>query len=643
MCRWHYLLYCSGVSYLLSGRSATLNDTQAALEAAESSLKGAHEEIVATANSAEMAIDEWESRCRELESRVSSLTAQLESGNATSSVDAETPAVAKLREEADRYKIENASLLSEKERLVGLLHERENDLKEAADAVEFQITNSVSEKAADLASEALRKHVDELRSSLQVTQQDYLEMQEARLAAEDEAELLREDLAALLGMKNTPETQGEVRRQALQFKQEFRRKERAELVGLKDALANALDRLEAAHEEHSAAEERISRISLQASIYEQELVSAKSDLNLLTEKLDEMRQSESSQRESMEYRISELQNECQALQKQNASALRALANELSQVTMERDRLMKALKGSERNKDSFVQSTLGREPSGSTSDLQAELNKLRLEKAHLLNSVSDEAAAVERRIREARAASKSIAEAEVIVERELRMSTEQALKELMTELEGLKAKGNGSESEQGNDHEHLEALRQEIQALHEQNMSLAQDITRVEEELQSCQETARDEKKKLTEELRKAMTRNSQLEREGRQEAEFYTEMARLRNRDNGLPSKRQDSNPADDQDSHESKFDDGSQSVRQCYDETKKLTERMAQDRAVYLKLVEEHDELLAVLAKKSMLLRTVQSALERAGGKDAIKQAVSEANKRALEELGVSVEFDEE
>ena len=620
-----------------------MNETQSALETAKSNLNDAHEELVTTANNADLAIDEWESRCRELESRISSLTTQLETTHASSSADAEASSLVGAQEELDRYKIENATLLAEKERLVGLLHERENDLKEAVNAVEFQITNTVSERAAALASEALRKHVDELRSSLQVTQQDYLEMQEARLAAEDEVELLREDLAALLGMKNTPETQSEVRRQAIQLKEEFRRKERAELVGLKDALANALDRLEAAHEEHSAAEERISKISLQASIYEQELVSAKSDLNLLTEKLDEMRQAESSQRESMEYRITELQNEHDVLQKQNTSRLRALQNELSQVTMERDRLMKALKESERNKDSFFQSTLGREPSGSPSDLQAELNKLRLEKAHLLNSVSEEAAAVERRIREARAASKSIAEAEVIVERELRLSTEQSLKELQTELEGLKAKANGNESDQSNDHEHLESLRLEIQALHEQNMSLAQELTRVEEELHTYQETARDEKKKLTEDLRKAMTRNTQLEREGRQEAEFYTEMARLRNRDYGSPSKRQDNNPADDFDSHESKLGDGSQSVRQCYDETKKLTERMAQDRSVYLKLVEEHDELLAVLAKKSMFLQTVQSALERVGGKEAIEQAVTEANQRALEELGVAVEFGEE
>ncbi|GKY97940.1 hypothetical protein MPSEU_000752000 [Mayamaea pseudoterrestris] len=604
----------------------------------KATLEEAQVELASTSNNAELAIDQWESRCRELDTRIFELTSQLELLQATASTASSTAA---LDSEIERLRNDNANLLTEQQRLVGLIHERENDVKEATAAVEFQITNSVSERATALASEALRKHVDELRSSLQVTQQEYLDAHDARLAAEDEAELLREDLAALLGMKNTPETQGEVRRQALNLKVEFRRKERMELIELKDSLANALDRLEASHEEQLAAEERISKTSLQATIYEQELVSTKGDLNMLVETLDEMRQAESTQREAMEYRISELRNEYQVLQKQKLLQVGALQNELSQITMERDRLMKALKESERHKDSFFQSTIGRESmaSGSPTSLQTELAKLRLEKAHLLNSLSEEAANVERRVRDARAVSKSVAEAEVIIEREMRMSAEKALDELRSEMIASRH-ANGDDANhhaRDIDFEHMEALRQEIQALHEQNMSLAQDITRLEDQLHSSQESARNEKRKLTEELKTAMTRNVQLEREGRREAEFCSELARLGQHEN--VNKRRADNPASDDenenDNQDVKRDEALRQIKQYYDETQRLNERLAHDRAVYLELLSQHDDLLAVLAQENAMRKCIEAALEKVGGKPALEQALMEASSGSMAEHG--------
>lgn len=550
-----------------------------------------------------------------------------------------------LREEHDALQVEY-------KRIERNLQDRENDLKEAHDAIEFQITNSVSDKATALACEALRKHVEELRSTLQITKKDYTDAQEARMAAEEQVEDLRENLAALLGIQNTPENQGEIHRQVIHLNEAFRRKERSELIELKDALLNATERLEEYRTEQMATEERLSKASLQASMYEQELITAKSDLHMLTEKMDEMRQSESSQREALEYRITELETDIQVLHKQNSSMIEQLQSELSQVSMERDGMLKALKESERNKESFFQTKGGRDSSSSESDIQAELTKLRLEKARLLNSVAEEAAKVERRIREARTTANSVAEAEIIVEKELRMSAEKALAELSAELDSMKNSHDevDRKSLYGADEENLDELRACINDLEDRNAALSEEITRVSEELQTQAQNARDEKVKLMEELKVAKTRHIQLDRDGRREAEFHSELARLRNRENGGSSrKQQPDNPAaefdhneenDDDERQDHKSMDGDDDIGLMYDETKKLKERLTADRTVYQQLVRQHDALLTTLTRQTILRRSVQSTLQRIGGDEALEEALQQAREMAESELNVSVDF---
>lgn len=550
-----------------------------------------------------------------------------------------------LREEHDALQVEY-------KRIERNLQDRENDLKEAHDAIEFQITNSVSDKATALACEALRKHVEELRSTLQITKKDYTDAQEARMAAEEQVEDLRENLAALLGIQNTPENQGEIHRQVIHLNEAFRRKERSELIELKDALLNATERLEEYRTEQMATEERLSKASLQASMYEQELITAKSDLHMLTEKMDEMRQSESSQREALEYRITELETDIQVLHKQNSSMIEQLQSELSQVSMERDGMLKALKESERNKESFFQTKGGRDSSSSESDIQAELTKLRLEKARLLNSVAEEAAKVERRIREARTTANSVAEAEIIVEKELRMSAEKAVAELSAELDSMKNSHDevDRKSLYGADEENLDELRACINDLEDRNAALSEEITRVSEELQTQEQNARDEKVKLMEELKVAKTRHIQLDRDGRREAEFHSELARLRNRENGGSSrKQQPDNPAaefdhneenDDDERQDHKSMDGDDDIGLMYDETKKLKERLTADRTVYQQLVRQHDALLATLTRQTILRRSVQSTLQRIGGDEALEEALQQAREMAESELNVSVDF---
>jgi hypothetical protein len=588
------------------------------LEQTASALKDAQEALTTTSSSAELAIDQWESRCSELELRV-------------------------------------AGLQSEVKRLESLVQERDNDLKEARDAAQFQHTNEMSERAVALASDALSKHVEDLRSSLQVTQQDYMDAHEV--------ERLRDDLSALLGMPNTPETQAEVHRQAIQLKEDFRRKERQELIELKDALARALDRLESSHEDLLRAEERISSVSLQATIYEQELVTIKGDYNLLTKTLEERRESESSQRESLEYRITGLYNENEILRKQHATVVGNLQNELSQALMERDRLLKALKDKEGELSKATSSSFldTRHPNtmvvsgGSQSDLQAEVHRLRLERNHLLTAVADEAAAVERRIRQARLAAQSQAEADAIVERDLRlMAAEQMVQDLQRELEQQQPSSRRNPSQQpaafhghvaAMDHANIvseddaqEELRVEIQVLHDQNVSLREDIVNLEQELQACQDAALEQVGRLREDLRMAKTRNVQAERSVRQEAEFHKELGRLRQHDDDKVVEAD--NPAMDHHNGGKRDESMDVLVRQYYDETMKLTDQIAQDRQLYGKLADENELLLSLLAKQNLLRQTVQAALEQVGGPDAIREALQAASERAKTELKVVVDF---
>jgi len=537
-----------------------------------------------------------------------------------------------FRSQIDTLTNEKASLERERDDLRTLLRDLQDELREADDAMQLHITNEISDKATEIAAGALRQQVGEMRSRIEIDRNTFREERAARFAAEQEAEQLRADLAALLGLSNSPEMRSEINYRAVQAREKFQRKERSEIEELKEALSRSLDELAVARAAESAAEELASKANLQASVYEQEVLTNKAELKQLTEKLDEMRDAESTKCEAMEYRISTLQNDQDVLRRQHASQMEKLQNEVNYISMERDRLFQSLKDSERSKEALLRAKSGREAATFDDD---EVAKLRLEKAQLLVASSDEGAKVERRLREARAAEQSSAEADVILERELRIAAEKALENVRLEMAELRSEGGAGgdahalalerarSSELGME---LESLRMEIDAISVENSSLR-------DQLEASKREAREKTDRLSQECRLAKTRASQLEREGRQEAEIRAEVSRLHAQSNGAgrtPYRWERENPAHDHGAEEI-------AVAHLYDIIEKQKQSIEEERAVYSKLLNEHDDLLALLAQQDVIRKSLKTALVKTGGDAAVAVAMREAQEEAVTLYGSS------
>ena len=174
--------------------------------------------------------------------------------------------------------------------------------------------------------------------------------------------------------------------------------------------------------------------------YEQNLVDAKSEINFLAGAMEDMRQTEESKRASLEFRIDSLENQNDVMRKYHDAELESVRNELSQVLMEKDRLLHQLRESEKTNASLLVASSSKsalETASDVTDLESECAKLRFENAHLLAMASDNKTRAERRLREMVAAQSASIEADVIMEQELRLKAENTIQELQAEIDSLR--------------------------------------------------------------------------------------------------------------------------------------------------------------------------------------------------------------
>lgn len=562
-----------------------------------------------------------------------------------------------LQQRIDDLSREKSALIQEAESMKSLIRGLEEDVRVAEDMLRLHVANLDSDRAVSLVVETLQKENEELRSTVESCRTMLGAEKDARRAAEGEAKRLMSDLAAILGVHDSADYRPEIRMRAMQAREAIYRREEEEIEQLKDALSAALDELDVVRNVVHEAEERASKASIQASLYEQEIVTAKTDLKLLAEKMDEMRDAETTKREALETRVNSLQNECSGLRRQHALALDKLQNELNHALSEKDRLLQALKDSERTKDAMIRATTEeRVPEG--NDLFVEITKLRLEKAELLISASEEAAKSERRLREARAAEKATRDADLILERELRAAAEASLEATRRELAEVRIRSDvhlrdptlGDLEEQMT----VTELRRELTRLQDEVESLSGENEQLREDLDVLRAQSREQLDALRDECRHAKTRAAHLEREGRVEAEIQAEVARLRakaelgggDRDGGgggsnpgspRSRRRSDVDPAFDENDDEG-FDENRGEFTAMPQESFGLTlkqmsamiqeqdRRIKEGAAAYTTLAAEHDELLVVLAEVHNVRTSLRQALARTAGAGAVEEALRAA-----------------
>lgn len=538
-----------------------------------------------------------------------------------------------LERDFESLRRDYAALEQDRDVLKASLVELEADLQDANNDLQLHLTNEISEQATKLAAEALRRQVDEMRQQAEVDTSSFNAERTARLAAEQEAKRLQSDLAALLGLENTERNQNEIRRRTAEATDYFQRTEKKEIKEMESALEDMKEKLNRARSHLREAEERADSASLQSNQLEQDLSVAKSDLKIVSHMIEEMRDSESSRRTSMEHRISSLEDEKNVMRRHHQAEIENMRTELEQISLHRDRLAQALQESEKSKDALLQAS----KSGrgiSSENPSDELVRLRMEKAHLLAAASKEASRTERRIRELREAAMSSADADLLVERELRAAAELALANATSELQSARVNSHSMATD-SQEQSKIYDLEAEVKKLHSQISSLLSEKNELSENIAEIRSTSKQAIERLKEECKLAKAKALQSERAGRHDAEFRAEVARLQD------SSSVDGHTSVDDSSTFGEFKHDTQ-ISNLYDLVDQQRQTIEEQRDAHSAMETDFEGLLALLAQSKLVEECLSSSLARSGGEKAVRDAIIDAEERAVAQYGTFVRVSE-
>lgn len=552
--------------------------------------------------------------------------------------------LASVKAERDRLKEIQASksqdtLEEERDRLTVVIAQLEEELNVANNMVQAFITDGSSDRATEAAAHALRFELDELKMQVEEYRLAMEEELYKREAAEHEIERLRDDIAALVYLNEHENLSDEIQQRTAKAVERLKMKERIEIDQLRKSLYRSIEETEAARASEKQANEQLSKLRLQTAVGEQEIIAAKSEIIFLTQALEELRMNEENKRASLEYRISSLEDETDVLRKYHSSELETVRNELAQLSMEKDRILHQLKESERTNSALVFAVSKAESAETedVGDLEAEVAKLRIEIAHLLTVAADDKARAERRLREALAAHRATAEADTILEHELRLVAEsnvQSLKAQLDEYRNADRKDGLSrdDSHRASTQAHMERLANELEELRHELQKVQKENAALRTRMEQAALKSKTELAALTEECRLAQSKVHKFEREGRYDAAVKSEMAKLRL----SPEKRGPYSTFGNEDE-----DPALERVNpplvgvEAFDLIRKQKEEIQEERKMYLEFLAEHDDLLALLAQHDLERECLKEALSQTAGMDAVEEVLRKVEQKALEQFG--------
>lgn len=264
----------------------------------------------------------------------------------------------------------------------------ENELRKANEALKTHLTEDVTVKATEMATNALRNQLKESREMQQVEHEAFLCEKEARLAAEEEIHGLKSDLALLLQVETYPESH-DVRMQQMTSKAagEVLKSQRLEINALSRSLEDLMQEIQHCQNKEREAEESAVNSRLHASACEQELLRAKSDIASMKETIKRLTEEESGLKSALENRLKALEDERESLIETYENEIKNLNAEVNQGQIERDQVLHALTESEKANSSLVYLTSVSQESKESS-VEFEMAKLRLENAQLLVRVQE---------------------------------------------------------------------------------------------------------------------------------------------------------------------------------------------------------------------------------------------------------------
>jgi len=651
---------------------STMNQWTERYAELEAALKEAHEQLEEQGNEANQAISSWETKADELEKELDKAEDQIlrleevlidsDSDKQTSIVVAAENLVRQNRNfshkiltnegKLNEMKLEQQELKhllslksqdkleEERDRLIGVVAQLEEELREANATLQACVTDGSSDRATEFAANAIRDDIQNLRNQLIEYQQKFEDEKAAKEVADLEIEGLREDVAALLSLADHEKNPAVMKKLTTKSIEKLQKIEHAEIDDLRKSLFRALDELELTRFAERDSNETISKLRLQISMYEQEIIAAKSEVNFLSEAMEELRQTEDSKRASLEYRIGSLENENDVVRKYQANELEDLRKELAQITMEKDLLSHQLKDTQKTNASLLLAAQNEEDGKAQqhADIHSECSKLRIENAHLLTIAAEDKAKNERRLRELLSGQAASSELDVIMERELRLSAETELQTMKEELGQLR---NGKHSEMAVTStdcftlDELNKLRTALESLKEENAGLQAII---DEEASKSKQTI----DVLTDECRRAQAKAFKLDRDTRTEIAVQSEISKMRLSAMSSPGETNSLNNDFlrtsinhvSLENHEAGFPSSSE----VFDLIRKQKQEIQEERMMYSETLKEYEDLLALVAQQDLEKSCLREKLVEVAGDDVADEAIKKAEEFAVIRYGNAV-----
>jgi len=495
-----------------------------------------------------------------------------------------------------------------------IIVELEGELQETNEVLQSHLTDEVTLRATEMATKALRVQLNDLREKHMSEHHAFVTEKEARLNAEEERERLQVDLSLLI--QSVDGRGGEsidIRKLTSKTASDIVTKERVEIEDLRRSIECIMQDLSSCKAKEKDAEERAANCRLNASVSEQELIAAKSEVSFLKEALGNLRNDSTITKSSLEECIKKIEDESDVKEVTHAHEVEALKAEIVRCQMERERLVHALSESEKANSTLVYSTTVQKDVESFSD-EMEFTKLQFEKAQLLASASENGSKFERRIREAVAANAASIEADVLLERELRESAEIALSELQKQCEELTSRlkkvdraslSNKTSdivtSTVSRDQPKIDEMKKEIKRLELEKHNLDVKCEKMEED-------ARTEVARLKNKCQQIEAKYREIAHEEHFEATVAAEVARI-NTGQSHQKLRDDLNLFNEE--NECKKRD--MEAEEMYDHLVDLKESIKEEREMYNDLLTEHEDLLALLAQQEETIQHQKRLLKSA------------------------------
>ena len=210
---------------------------------------------------------------------------------------------------------------------------------------------------------------------------------------------------------------------------------------------------------------------------------------------------------------------------------------------------------------------------------------------------------------------------------MRLAAEGAIEELQRQLDDAHKKLNHITCERSDFKEAVdrsftnknESNQEHVQQLKEANTRLNDDNLLLQDEIKHFKAQCEQWKEKVTRAEDKV-----RKESQARHDAQIELEMAKReslvesRHKNQSLPGKRGNSSASE-----------------VMHDRVQELQMAVNIERKQYKELLEEHETLLAVLAQQDLERTTLCTALAQSAGKDAVEQAIENAQQTAIQKFG--------